>query len=105
MGDEIDPAVFADLWSPLLDSLSRYAAAKDRVIFRAISELRRLQDRRMEELSHSPAQKMQAEEDQIRTVKKLIAKLDGGIASKPIGKANTNADPEASRGSSKEPEK
>jgi hypothetical protein len=101
MGDEIDPAVSADLWSRLLDSLSRYAAAKDRVIFRAISELRRLQDRRMEELSYSPAQKMQAEQDQIRTVQKLIAELDGGIA----GKANTNADPEASRGSSKKPEK
>ena len=38
-GDEIDPTVFADLWNRMLDSLSRYAAAKERVLFRAISEL------------------------------------------------------------------
>jgi hypothetical protein len=98
MGDEIDPAVFADLWSRLPDSLSRYAAAKDRVIFRALQELRRVQDRRMEELSYSPVQRFCAEHDKLRRIQKLVAKRADELAHKPIGKANTNDDQAATHG-------
>jgi hypothetical protein len=95
-GAEIDAAVFADLWTRLPDSFNRYAAAKDRVIFRAIEELRRLQDRRKEERSSSPVQQFYAKQDELRGLQEVIAKRTEEIARRPIGEAKTNAEQAAS---------
>jgi hypothetical protein len=94
MSDEIDPAVFADLWTRVPDSLSRYAAAKDRVIIRAIQELRRLQDRRHE---GAPAQHFLAELDKLSILQGLVGKrLDQAERSRSGGRTRTPT-PKASR--------
>jgi hypothetical protein len=98
VSDDIDPAVFADLWIRLPDSLSRYAAAKDRVIFRAMQELGRLQEQRKEKLSDAPVQrqKFHAAYDELHTVQKLIETRIKELERKPEAKPNTNAEPEMS---------